>query len=94
MPKYIEILLQKSDKCTLKKIAKKKVLSYDKTYKYTFTPHIFYHVKFLLSSRIDFLRFLWQSRKAYIGKELVEWVLEDHLDVRVQIQLHKILEVQ
>ena len=32
--------------------------------------------------------------KAYIGKELVEWVLEDHLDVRVQIQLHKILEVK
>lgn len=32
--------------------------------------------------------------KPYIGKQLVEWILEDHLDVRVQIQLHKILEVQ
>ena len=32
--------------------------------------------------------------KAVIGKELVDWVLEDKLNVRVQIQLHKILEVK
>lgn len=30
-----------------------------------------------------------------IGKELVEWILRDHLDsIRVQVQLHKILSVQ
>lgn len=33
--------------------------------------------------------------KAVIGQELVEWLLNDHLgNVRVQIQLHKILEVK
>lgn len=34
-----------------------------------------------------------QDQKAVIGKELVEWILEDKLDVRVQIQLHKIIGV-
>jgi 7-carboxy-7-deazaguanine synthase len=32
--------------------------------------------------------------KPYIGKELVEWIIEDHLDVRVSLQIHKFLEVQ
>ena len=31
--------------------------------------------------------------KAVIGQDLVNWILEDNLDVRVQIQLHKILGV-
>ena len=34
------------------------------------------------------------DNKAVIGKDLVKWILEDGLDVRVQIQLHKILNVQ
>lgn len=34
------------------------------------------------------------SNKPVIGKELVEWVLEDKLNVRVQLQIHKILNVQ
>lgn len=34
-----------------------------------------------------------KDQKAVIGKELVEWILEDRLNVRVQIQLHKILGV-
>ena len=34
-----------------------------------------------------------KNQKAVIGKELVEWILEDRLNVRVQIQLHKILGV-
>lgn len=34
-----------------------------------------------------------KDQKAVIGKELVEWILEDKLDVRVQIQLHKIIGV-
>ena len=33
------------------------------------------------------------SMKAVIGKDLVNWVLEDKLNCRVQIQLHKILGV-
>lgn len=35
-----------------------------------------------------------ENQKAVIGNELVEWILEDRLDVRVQIQLHKVLEVK
>lgn len=34
-----------------------------------------------------------KNQKAVIGKDLVEWILEDKLNVRVQIQLHKILGV-
>ena len=34
-----------------------------------------------------------KDHKAVIGKELVDWILEDRLNVRVQIQLHKILGV-
>lgn len=34
-----------------------------------------------------------KKQKAVIGKDLVEWILEDKLNVRVQIQLHKILGV-
>ena len=34
-----------------------------------------------------------KNQKAVIGKKLVEWILEDKLNVRVQIQLHKILGV-
>ena len=32
--------------------------------------------------------------KAVIGSELVDWIIEDRLNVRVQIQLHKILNVK
>lgn len=35
-----------------------------------------------------------QNQKAVIGNELVEWIIEDRLDVRVQIQLHKIIGVK
>ena len=35
-----------------------------------------------------------KNKKAVIGQDLVNWILEDKLNVRVQIQLHKILEVQ
>ena len=35
-----------------------------------------------------------ENKKAVIGKDLVSWILEDRLNCRVQIQLHKILEVQ
>ena len=35
-----------------------------------------------------------QDQKAVIGNELVDWILEDQLDVRVQIQLHKVLSVK
>lgn len=34
-----------------------------------------------------------ENQKAVIGSELVDWILEDKLNVRVQIQLHKILGV-
>lgn len=34
-----------------------------------------------------------ESKKAVIGQELVQWIIEDRLKVRVQIQLHKILGV-
>ena len=35
-----------------------------------------------------------QNQKAVIGSELVDWILEDRLDVRLQIQLHKIIGVR
>ena len=35
-----------------------------------------------------------KDHKAMIGQELVEWILEDRLNVRVMIQLHKILSVR
>ena len=35
-----------------------------------------------------------ENDKAVIGKDLVDWIIEDRLNVRVQIQLHKILEVK
>lgn len=34
------------------------------------------------------------TQKAVIGKELVDWILEDRLNVRVQLQIHKLLSVQ
>ena len=34
------------------------------------------------------------DQKAVIGNELVDWILEDRLNVRVQIQLHKIIGVK
>lgn len=34
-----------------------------------------------------------KNQKAVIGKDLVKWILKDKLNVRVQIQLHKILGV-
>lgn len=43
--------------------------------------------KILVSPMFD------ENEKPVIGKELVEWILKDELDVRVQIQLHKILNV-
>lgn len=35
-----------------------------------------------------------KDQKAVIGKELVNWIIEDKLNVRVQVQLHKILCVK
>lgn len=35
-----------------------------------------------------------ENQKAVIGSELVEWIIEDRLNVRVQIQLHKIIGVK
>lgn len=35
-----------------------------------------------------------ENQKAVIGKDLVNWIIEDKLNVRVQIQLHKIIGVQ
>ena len=34
-----------------------------------------------------------KNQKAVIGKELVQWILEDGIQCRVQLQLHKILGV-
>lgn len=34
------------------------------------------------------------EKNPYIGEELVNWILDDHLDIRIQIQLHKVLNVQ
>lgn len=34
-----------------------------------------------------------KDQKAVIGKDLVEWILEDGLNVRVQLQIHKLLNV-
>lgn len=44
--------------------------------------------KILVSPMFD------NNMKASIGSTLVNWILEDSLDVRVQIQLHKILDVK
>lgn len=35
-----------------------------------------------------------KDQKAVIGQELVDWILEDRLNVRVMIQLHKIIGVK
>lgn len=35
-----------------------------------------------------------QNQKAVIGSDLVNWIIEDRLNVRVQIQLHKIIGVR
>lgn len=35
-----------------------------------------------------------KNQKAVIGEDLVNWIIEDRLDVRVQIQLHKIIGVR
>lgn len=35
-----------------------------------------------------------KNQKAVIGSDLVNWIIEDRLNVRVQIQLHKIIGVQ
>ena len=35
-----------------------------------------------------------KDNKAVIGSDLVNWILEDRLNCRVQIQLHKILSVR
>lgn len=35
-----------------------------------------------------------KDQKAVIGDELVKWIIEDRLNVRVQIQLHKIIGVK
>ena len=44
-------------------------------------------------SKIDRLMFD-KDNKAVIGSDLVNWILEDRLNCRVQIQLHKILSVR
>lgn len=46
------------------------------------------NAKILVSPMFD------ENQKAVIGSELVDWILEDQLNVRVQIQLHKVLEVK
>ena len=35
-----------------------------------------------------------KDQKAVIGSDLVDWIIEDRLNVRVQIQLHKIINVK
>lgn len=35
-----------------------------------------------------------ENNKAVIGKELVDWILEDRLNVRVQLQIHKLIDVK
>lgn len=45
--------------------------------------------KVLLSPMFDL-----ENNKQTIGSDLVEWILRDRLDVRIQIQLHKILFVK
>lgn len=35
-----------------------------------------------------------KDQKAVIGEELVNWIIEDRLNVRVQIQLHKVIGVR
>lgn len=35
-----------------------------------------------------------KDQKAVIGEDLVDWIIEDRLNVRVQIQLHKIIGVK
>ena len=45
------------------------------------------HAKVLLSPMFD------PNLKQTIGKDLCEWVLKDRLDVRIQIQMHKVLGV-
>lgn len=35
-----------------------------------------------------------ENQKVVIGNELVDWIIEDRLNVRVQIQLHKIIGVK
>ena len=35
-----------------------------------------------------------KNQKAVIGRELVDWIIEDRLNVRVQIQLHKVIGVK
>ena len=49
--------------------------------------------KYPIQSQILVSPMFDKNQKAVIGKELVEWILEDRLNVRVQIQLHKILGV-
>lgn len=46
------------------------------------------HAKVLLSPMFD------PNLKQTIGKDLCEWVLRDRLDVRIQIQMHKVIGVQ
>ena len=45
------------------------------------------HAKILLSPMFDV------NLKQTIGKDLCDWVLRDKLDVRIQIQMHKVLGV-
>ena len=35
-----------------------------------------------------------KDQKAVIGQELVDWILEDRLNVRVQLQIHKLIGVR
>ena len=35
-----------------------------------------------------------ENQKAVIGNELVEWIIEDRLNVRVQLQIHKLINVK
>ena len=35
-----------------------------------------------------------ENQKAVIGNELVDWIIQDRLNVRVQLQIHKLLNVK
>ena len=35
-----------------------------------------------------------ENQKAVIGSDLVDWIIEDRIECRLQIQLHKILNVR
>ena len=47
--------------------------------------------KYTLNSKIDNILFSPVASELFSAAKLAEWILEDQLDVRLQIQLHKII---